>query len=112
MGFMTWPSTWPSGSKLDDADGPNVGVGFQLCQTFGWWHAVDVQCGQRLATFAIPSQTHVGDVDTVITEDGAQVANDTGPIFVGHHKQETVRDDFHRLAVESNDARVLGEAEK
>ena len=92
------------GGELDDADGFDVLVGGDFGEGGGWGEGVEVEDADGVAAGGGAADGHLGDVDAVIAEDGADGADDAGHVVVREDEQVAVEIGFEAEIAEADEA--------
>jgi len=76
--------------QLDETDASNLRMRGDLVERLLRRHRVEVEHGDGLAPRRLPADRHLGDVDIVLAEQGADETDQAGNIAVAEQKQHAI----------------------
>ena len=91
-------------SKLYDADVTDIRILLDFFNQGRGGHTVEIEDCEGLPAGIVPAEAHACDIDVMLAHEGSKLADDARPVLVVHEKEHTFGYDFHRLAVQPDDA--------
>src|ERR1044072_7618578 len=92
-------------SQLNPLRGMNVPACANFSKQVVVRRVIEIQNRERRSASLVPAQRHRCNVDTMLTEERADSADDSRTISIFENENDAVRSRFHRPAVHAHDSR-------